>query len=117
MKCAKSRNSKKSRRASGSLGTVPGCRSASSLTMRGEAEPTWCTCSSALGSPAMKEPSEVRSVVIRRMMSLQLRDQRLGELVHGPTVLVDLAVEQHRRRALDAGVRGGLGRLGHPVLL
>ena len=31
-----------------------GCRAASSATMRGEAEPTWCTCSSALGSPAMK---------------------------------------------------------------
>ena len=57
MKCAKSRNSKNSRSSSGSLGTVPGCRSASSLTIRGDAEPTWWTCSSALGRPAMKAAS------------------------------------------------------------
>src|SRR3954447_2414793 len=53
MKCAKSRNSKNAARASGSLGTTPGWRSASSATARGDAEPTWWTCSSALGSPAM----------------------------------------------------------------
>ena len=54
MKCGKSSKTKKSRSASGSLGTVPGCRAASSATIRGEAEPTWWTCSSALGRPAMK---------------------------------------------------------------
>src|SRR3546814_95914 len=54
MKCAKSRKAKKSFNSSGSLGTVPGCLSAKVLTIRGEAEPTWCTCSSALGRPAMK---------------------------------------------------------------
>src|ERR687893_2306351 len=54
MKCGKSSKTKKSRSASGSSGTVPGCRAASSATIRGDAEPTWCTCSSALGRPAMK---------------------------------------------------------------
>ncbi len=55
MKCAKSVNVKKSARASGSVGTLEsGWRAASSATIRGEAEPTWWTCSSALGSPAMK---------------------------------------------------------------
>src|SRR3954468_9042893 len=121
MKCAKSRNAKKSRSRSGSLGTVPGWRSASSLTIRGEAEPTWCTCSSALGRPATNEasgePRVVGSVVIRRMMSGDLPEQRLGELVHGAAVLVDLAVEQHGRRALHPGVRGRLRGLLDPVLL
>ena len=55
MKWAKSVNVKKSARASGSVGTwESGWRAASSETIRGEAEPTWWTCSSALGSPAMK---------------------------------------------------------------
>ena len=53
MKCGKSSKTKKSRSWSGSLGTVPGCRSASSATIWVDAEPTWCTCSSALGRPAM----------------------------------------------------------------
>ena len=44
----------------GSLGTVPGCRSASSETMRGEADPMWCTWSSALGSRAMKSAEITR---------------------------------------------------------
>ena len=48
--------------ASGSAGTgdVPSLRAASSATIRGEADPTWCTCSSALGMPTMKA---VRSVI------------------------------------------------------
>lgn len=55
MKCAKSVKVKYSARASGSVGTFEsGCREASSATMRGDAEPTWWTWSSALGSPAMK---------------------------------------------------------------
>jgi hypothetical protein len=54
MKCAKSRKAKNSRSLSGSAGTTPGWRAASSLTIRGLAEPTWWTWSSALGSPAMK---------------------------------------------------------------
>src|SRR5918997_5134111 len=53
MKCGKSSKTKKSRSCPGSLGTVPGCRAASSATIRALAEPTWCTCSSALGRPAM----------------------------------------------------------------
>ena len=39
MKCPKSRNSKNVRSSSRSLGTVPGWRSASSETIRGDAEP------------------------------------------------------------------------------
>ena len=65
MKCAKSRNSKNSRSSSGSLGTVPGWRAASSATIRGEAEPTWWTCSSALGRPPTKsveQPAHVDAV-------------------------------------------------------
>ena len=62
MKCAKSRKVKYSASAAGSLGTAEsGCRAASSATMRGEADPTWWTCSSALGSPAMKGR---RSVIV-----------------------------------------------------
>src|SRR3978361_1642163 len=52
MKCAKSRKAKNSRSASGSLGTAPGWRSASSETIRGDAEPTGGTGSSALGNRA-----------------------------------------------------------------
>ena len=55
MKCAKSRNVEELGAAPrGRSAPSPGCRAASSATMRGEAEPTWCTCSSALGRPAMK---------------------------------------------------------------
>src|SRR4051794_4315591 len=56
MKCAKSLKTKYSASASGSAGTgeVPACRAASSATIRGDADPTWWTCSSAFGRPAMK---------------------------------------------------------------
>lgn len=55
MKCPKSVKVKKSAIASGSVGTLEsGWWAASSATMRGEADPTWWTWSSALGSPAMK---------------------------------------------------------------
>src|SRR4051812_3461758 len=57
MKWPKSRKAKKSASAAGSAGTgvSPSWRAASSATIRGDAEPTWCTCSSAFGSPAMNE--------------------------------------------------------------
>ena len=55
MKCAKSVKVKKRASASGSCGTgLSGWRPASSATIRGDADPTWCTCSSALGRPATK---------------------------------------------------------------
>ena len=115
MKCAKSRNSKNRRSSSGSLGTVPGWRAASSETIRGDAEPTWWTCSSALGRPAMKSARASRPAVCHRTCHCSCVDQVLGDLVHGPAVLEDLAVEQDRRGALDAGVLGGLGRVGDPA--
>src|SRR5262245_40880686 len=59
-KWAKSRNSKNLRSSSGSTGTTPGWRMASSETIAGDAEPTWCTCSSALGSPAMNDDRSAR---------------------------------------------------------
>ena len=63
-KCAKSRNAKNSRSRSGSLGTGPsGWRSASRDTISGEAEPTWCTWSSALGRPAMNVSRVMRVIV------------------------------------------------------
>src|SRR3954469_25135777 len=56
MKCAKSLKTKYSASASGSAGTgeLPAWRAASSATIRGDADPTWWTCSSAFGRPAMK---------------------------------------------------------------
>src|SRR6478735_6519757 len=114
MKCAKSRNSKNLRSASGSLGTVPGWRSASSETIRGDADPTWWTWSSGLGSPAMKPAREESAGVTHRSLSLELLDQVVGEVLDRATVLEDRTVEQHRRRALHPGVRGRLGRLHHP---
>ena len=54
MKCAKSRKVKYSASWAGSSGTpASGCRPARSATIRGDAEPTWWTCSSALGRSAM----------------------------------------------------------------
>ena len=62
MKCAKSVNVKKRTSASGSRGTgLSGCRPASSATIRGDADPTWCTCSSALGRPATKARRSARA--------------------------------------------------------
>ncbi len=40
--------------ASGGTGVDPACRAASAATVCGDAEPTWWTCSSAFGRPAMK---------------------------------------------------------------
>ena len=55
MKWAKSRKVKNSLSPSRSEGTpAPGWRAASSETIRGDADPTWWTCSSAFGRPAMK---------------------------------------------------------------
>src|SRR6478672_309470 len=99
MKWPKSRNSKNFRSASSSLGTVPGWRSASSETIRGDAEPTWWTWSSALGSRLMKS-----AMLTRRSLSLQLLDQVVRHLLRRSTVLEDLAVEQDRGGALYAGV-------------
>ena len=65
MKWAKSRKSKYAASASTSVGTgvSPACRAASSAAMRGETEPTWCTCSSALGRPAMNRVRSERGGV------------------------------------------------------
>src|SRR3954471_224907 len=117
MKWPKSRNSKKRRSSSGSLGTEPGCRSASSETIRGEAEPTWCTCSSALGRWAMKSAvTEVGGTPRSSQALLQLRDQVLRDLLLGASVLEDLAFQQHRRRARAPRGLRGLGVLVDPVL-
>ena len=55
MKCAKSVKVKYSASSSGSGGTgvLPACRAASVATVCGAADPTWWTCSSAFGRPAM----------------------------------------------------------------
>src|SRR5947208_13445682 len=81
MKCAKSRKVKYSASLSASAGTpAAGCRAASSATMRGEAEPTWCTCSSAFGRPAMKSASSVM---------LQESDTSVSGLLAGLPAIVD----------------------------
>src|SRR3954452_8336549 len=117
MKWPKSRNSKKRRSSSGSLGTEPGCRSASSETIRGEAEPTWCTCSSALGRWAMKSAvTEVGGTRRSSQALLELRDQVLRDVFLGASVLEHLAVEQHRGRARDPGGCRRLGSLADPCL-
>src|SRR6478672_9078657 len=54
MKWDRSSKTKNLASSAGSLGTVPGCRLASSATTRWDTEPTWWTCSSTLGRPAMK---------------------------------------------------------------
>src|SRR5215217_1657028 len=54
MKCGKSSKTKNRASWSRSLGTVPGCLAANSATARSGTEPTWWTCSSTLGRPAMK---------------------------------------------------------------
>src|SRR3954468_12491616 len=106
MKWAKSRNSKKLRSASRSLGTVPGCRSASSETIRGDAEPTWWTCSSALGRRAMKSDR-----LIRRSLSAELvepetdgRRQQAEQQPRGEQrLLVDDAYAGHREQPDHGG--------------
>src|SRR5689334_4178104 len=107
MKCAKSRNSKNSASASGSLGTLPGCRSASSETIRGDAEPTWCTCSSALGRPVMKSVRLTRANLADCVLDRRhdLRHRARGHL----------PVDVHRRRTGDVLLRHHLGCRGEEV--
>src|SRR3954464_5582516 len=92
MKWRKSRNAKKSASAAGSAGTSvrPSCRAASSATIRGEAEPTWCTCSSTLGRPAM---NVVRSVMV--------------SLLDGRPRHHEDSAERERDVSRDHRVRGG----------
>src|SRR6478672_11674177 len=103
MKWAKSRNVKNCLRSSRSLGTpASGWRAASSETIRGDADPTWCTCSSALGRPAMKDwrltPGSVSA------------DHLLGDIGDREPVALDLLpVDEHRRGRVDP-------RLGRRVL-
>ena len=92
---------------SGSLGhACPGCRAASSATIRGEAEPTWWTCSSALGRPAMKS-AEAHAA---QSVSAAADDGSAPSSSSSPAVAVEqLAVDQDRRGAVDAGLRRRLG--------
>src|SRR6478609_8414740 len=98
MKWAKSRKVKNSRSASRSDGTpAAGWRAASSETIRGDADPTWCTCSSALGRPAMKDwrltPGSVSA------------DHLLGDIGDREPVALDLlAVDEDRRGRVDPGL-------------
>src|SRR5690349_14532826 len=97
-KCAKSRNSKNRRSSSGSTGTDPGWRIASSETISGEAEPTWWTCSSALGRPAMNEERLTRASLPSHgsdPLSLRVSDGLLHVLGCGDRVLaLVLAVDE-----------------------
>src|SRR3954447_16219099 len=113
-KWAKSRNSKNLLSCSRSLGTVPGCRAASSLTMRADADPTWWTWSSALGRPRMNcsrcgangpDAAEV-------MRSLNSLDEVVRHILDGPSVGELLAVEQDRGRRVDAQLQGRLRGVG-----
>ena len=84
MKWAKSSKTKKSARAFGSLGTTPGCRSASWATIRGDADPTWWTCSSALGRPATKDVrEEAVTASVWSARGQRLGGGLLGEAAHG----------------------------------
>src|SRR6186997_144669 len=113
MKCAKSRNAKNALSSSRSLGTVPGWRVASSLTMRADADPTGWTWSSALGRPWMKPAWGVSGAEVTG--SLKRVQQVLCQLVDGPTLREGLAVDDDRRGALDAEVLGGVGARGHEL--
>src|SRR5690349_729453 len=106
MKWAKSRNVKNSRSASRSDGTpAAGWRAASSETIRGDADPTWWTCSSALGRPAMKDWRLTPRSVSGRVRPAGAGEHLGGDLVHR-LALDLLAVDEHRR----GGVHAGLGR-------
>ena len=101
MKWAKSVKVKKRARASGSCGTgLSGCRPASSATIRGEADPTWCTCSSALGRPATK----VVEVGARR-----------GVGAHGGPVCRMPRRRPARRNPVARGSRAPVGRSHDPT--
>ncbi len=105
MKCAKSRKAKKSASPSGSLGTTPGCRSASSETMRGDAEPTWCTCSSALGRREMK-PASADMALSMSAPSGSTAGSRSATSTAAPEV-EPLPVQEDRRRQHHTGGAGG----------
>ena len=122
MKWAKSVKVKKRARASGSCGTgLSGCRPASSATIRGDADPTWCTCSSALGRPAMKEVRSGRGggvgahggPVCRNPVARAAPRLRVGRC-HDPTR--PLAAPHRAARAAPAHRRRGRrgGRLAQP---
>src|ERR671912_1802034 len=111
MKWAKSRKVKKSRSASRSDGTpAAGWRAASSETIRGDADPTWWTWSSALGRPAMKD-GRLTPRSVPEQTSAAGADHRLRDLGHG-LALDLLAVDEDRRGGVHAVVGGGVaGRL------
>src|SRR5918993_2965371 len=111
MKWAKSRKVKNSRSSARSRGTpASGWRAASSETIRGDADPTWWTCSSALGRPVMKSwrltPRSVPAGV-----SAARTDHGGGDV--GERLALDLLpVHEDRRRRVDALLRRRLsGRL------
>src|SRR6478609_9473257 len=103
MKWPKSRKAKNSASSSGSLGTTPGCREASSETIRGEADPTWCTCSSALGRRAMKS---VSADMAPSMSALGDEVLHLVRHLRGRP-LEHLVVDHDGRCPLDVGLAGG----------
>src|SRR6478609_4156928 len=115
MKWAKSRKVKNSRSASRSDGTpAAGWRAASSETIRRDADPTWWTCSSALGRPAMKD-WRLTPRSVPEGTSAARADHRLRDLGHG-LGLDRLAVDEDRRRGVDAGLGGGVARGVDPAL-
>ena len=116
MKWAKSRKVKNSLSPSRSLGTpASGWRAASSETIRGDADPTWWTCSSALGRPAMKgwrlTPRSVVSPGVSRPNRPSPR--RCRRCVWPST---SLAVDEDRRGGVDAGLGGGVVGRVDPAL-
>src|SRR5690349_2926490 len=116
MKWAKSRNVKNSRSASRSDGTpAAGWRAASSETIRGDADPTWWTCSSALGRPAMKDWRLTPRSVSGAARSAGAGEHLGGDLVHR-LALDLLAVDEHRRGGVHAGLRRGVTGRVDPAL-
>src|SRR4051794_41309694 len=89
-----------------SAGTVPGWRVASSLTIRAEAEPTWCTWSSALGRSRMNGSSRGAGTpgAAEVMGSLNSLDKVVRQIGGGAAVGERRAVEQHRGRGVDPEV-------------
>ncbi len=70
MNFAKSVKVKYSASAAGSVGTgESGCRAASSATIRGDADPTWWTCSSAFGNPARNSRDTVMAGILAALRS------------------------------------------------
>src|SRR6478609_5528458 len=115
MKWAKSRKVKNSRSASRSDGTpAAGWRAASSETIRGDADPTWWTCNSALGRPAMKD-WRLTPGSVPEETSAAGADHRLRDLGDG-LALDRLAVDEHRGGGVDAGLGGGVARGVDPPL-